>query len=72
MQLLDALDRYYAHASASDPTGSAAFDEIERWFHERSGDDPRSFERLCREIGLDARRVRDALVRRRAAVRDEH
>jgi len=65
--LLDALERYYRHLSAVDAAGLAAFDEIVRWFVSTENVDPRAFESICAQRGIDPRRIRESLVRRRSA-----
>ena len=65
--LLDALERYYRLLSAVDAAGLAAFDEIVRWFASTASVDLRAFESICAQRGIDPRRIRESLVRRRSA-----
>ena len=64
--LLDALEQYYRHLSATCGPERDLFDAVERWFATGDASDPRSFEGICAAIGLDAGRIRATLARRRA------
>jgi hypothetical protein len=64
--LLDALEQYYRHLSATDGPERDLFEAVERWFATRDPNDPRGFEGICAALRLDAHRIRTTLMRRRA------
>jgi hypothetical protein len=65
--LLDALEQYHQHIDQVAGDGHRLFQQAESWFESRD-DGPRAFEGVCRELGLDAERIRARLRQRRADV----
>jgi hypothetical protein len=69
--LLDALERYYKYAGATDEEGRHTFRETVEWFRSRERSHPRSFESVCTHLSLDPERIRTSLARRDAEVHGE-